>query len=325
MKLHISWFLIENSEQFLYRQDHVSSVQSIPISNIQTGIIENISVSQISELVINGTLFDFRSQNKENISNDFDLCDSIQRNGLLVPIIVRFTAKRNYEVISGNRRLRAFKKLGLRKILCHIVSADDKNAVEILISENIHSRQIDPIEEATIYKKYIDEFGWGGITDLAKKISKSVSYVDRRIKYLDLDEDLKEEISHGIVKPCLADELITIRDSEKRSILIDLIRKRSPSLREFRRMCKDENLVVGDYCYNTSNEKMISKMVNDKEKASRSYEQAIMAFRISLDKLSSIINNLEDDWLIHEFLMEHKRALHKQIDILYREKKKLNH
>jgi ParB family chromosome partitioning protein len=300
-------------------------LQSIPISNIQTGIIENISVSQISGLVINGTLFNFRSQNKDNFSNDFELCDSIQRNGLLVPIIVRFTTRGNFEVISGNRRIRAFKKLGLRKILCHIVYADDKKAIEILLSENIHSRQIDPIEEATIYKKYVEEFGWGGVTDLAKKISKSVSYVDRRIKYLDLEDDLKEEIRSGMVKPCLADELITIKNDEKRSTLIDLIRKRSPSLREFRRICKNESLVVGDFCFNSTNKKMISKMVNDKEKASRSYEQAIMAFRISLDKLSSIINNLEDDWLIHEFLMEHKRALHKQIDILYREKKKLNH
>ncbi len=300
-------------------------MQSIPISSIQNGIIENIPVSRIFELSINGHGFSFRII-KDNISYDFELCDSIQNNGLLVPIIVRLTPSNGFEVISGNRRLRAFKRLGLRKILCHVITADDKKAIEIMLSENIHFKQINPIEEATLYKKYIDEFGWGGISDLAKKISKSVTYVDRRIKFLTLSEELIADIDSGMIKPSLADELVTIKDEEKRSYLAELIRKRSPSLREFRRISKnDELLCTESDVISWNNEYLDSSMINDEEKAQRSFDQAIMALRFSLDKLSSIMDNIDDNWLVHESLMQHKWALSHRIDILYKEKKKLRY
>jgi ParB family transcriptional regulator, chromosome partitioning protein len=76
--------------------------------------------------------------------------------------------------------------LGWRKIICHILEIGDKDAFEISLIENIHRKSLDPLEEAEAFKEYVISFGWGGISDLAAKIGKSISYVDRRIRLLRL-------------------------------------------------------------------------------------------------------------------------------------------
>jgi len=266
-------------------------------------------------------------RNQTNGFDEQELCDSIQKNGLLTPIIVRYTGDDKFEVICGKRRLDAFKKIGLRKILCHIIEADDKKAFEISLIENIHNKKINPIEEAFAFKKYTSNFGWGGITDLAKKISKSISYVDRRIKLLELDDNLKKEIIAGNFKTSIADELLTIKDTSSQSVLTDLIRKRQPTLREFRRIVKEDapkNSQLDDSVFDKNNEtSKIIKTIDVDKKAQRSFDQAIMAIRFSMDKISSIINNNKDNWTLYEIFMQHKQVLHEQIDILYKEKKKI--
>jgi ParB family transcriptional regulator, chromosome partitioning protein len=65
----------------------------------------------------------------------------------------------------------------VKKIPCHILELDDKNAFEISLVENIHRKTLSPIEEAEAFKAYISDFGWGGMSDLATKIGKSKSYI----------------------------------------------------------------------------------------------------------------------------------------------------
>jgi len=306
-------------------------MQSLGLSNTQTGIIENILISKISNLTIRGSEFAFRNYSISD-EEENELCDSILKNGLLVPIIVRYTTQDRYEVISGNRRLNAVRKLGFRKILCHIIDADDKEAFEIALIENIHFKKINPMDEAIAFKKYVQEFGWGAITDLAKKIFKSVSYVDRRIQLFDLPNNLKKDVMDGKLKPSIANELLTVKDGNTKSSLTELISKRSPSLREFRRIVKEkrpsstteEELVAFNF-QNITTTAVVEepKIIDLDQTVKRSFDQAIMSFRFSLDKLSSIIDNNEDNWILYEIFMQHKRVLHDQISILYKEKKKM--
>ena len=113
-----------------------------------------------------------------------DLSRSISEKGLLHPLIVREEKNEGlYQIIAGNRRYVACKALGWRKIPCNIIEVDnDKEAFEISLIENIQRRTLNPIEEAHAFRIYISDFGWGGISDLANKIGKSVSYVDRRLQ-----------------------------------------------------------------------------------------------------------------------------------------------
>jgi ParB family chromosome partitioning protein len=275
-----------------------------------------IPVSRISNLTINGETISLRLMEVDE-QKQLELCNSIQRNGLLNPIIARSLENNQFEVISGKRRIEAFKILGLRKILAHVIDVDDKQAFEISLIENIHSERINPIEEGIAYKEYVEKYGWGGISDLSRIISKSASYVDRRIKLLELPEDLKQDLVSGRLKPSIADELLCIKHPVQKSQLVELIRERSPSLREFRKLAKEKNdLFEGEFI--TS-----SRMVDIDEKTQRTFDQAIVAIRFSMNKLTSIINNNEENWIVYETLMQHKRVLHEQIDILYKEKRKI--
>jgi ParB family chromosome partitioning protein len=291
-------------------------MQSIEISSSQKGIITEISLSKISDLTINGRVVSFRIKEIDE-HKQMELCYSIQRNGLLNPIIVRSLDNDQFELISGKRRIDAFKTLGLRKILAHVVDINDRQAFEMKLIEDIHSDKISPIEEGIAYKNYVKEYGWGGITELAKNLSKSVSYVDRRIKLLELPEDLLQSVNQGKLKPSIADELLCIKNPDQKSEIIDLVRERSPSLRELRRAVKKTHANIEEEVVQNT------KMVDIDEKTQRSFDQAIIAIRFSMSKLTSIITNNEENWIVYETLMQHKRVLHEQIDILIKEKRKL--
>lgn len=304
--------------------DFYNIVQSIEISDNQSGVLDNISLSKITGLRINDNEVSIRSKPINNDAQD-ELCNSILKNGLLNPIIVRSFGDGMFQLISGRRRVEAFKRLGLRKILSHIIDVDDKKAYEISLIECLHTERISPLEEGVAFKKYVQEFGWGGISDLASRIDKSVTYIDRRIKLLELPEELQNDVNMGELKPSLASELLAIKNPQEQSRLALLIKERSPSLREFRRMVKQstiesgaQNVFVGE---GESGQK--SRMLDIQDKTERSFDQTIIAIRMCMNKISSVIANNEDNWIVYETLMHHKRVLHEQIDILYREKKKL--
>jgi ParB family chromosome partitioning protein len=65
-----------------------------------------------------------------------------------------------YEIVAGTRRYNAFKMLGWRKILSHLVELDDKDAFEVSLIENIHSKNLKPIEEARAFQDYVTNYGW---------------------------------------------------------------------------------------------------------------------------------------------------------------------
>ena len=142
-------------------------------SNSINGLLDNIDISKIKP---------FRYSYRRNINEDLaELCYSIKQKGLLHPIIVRMIEDGEYEIVAGTRRYNAFKMLGWRKILSHVVELDDKDALEVSLIENIHSKNLNPIEEARAFQDYVTNYGWGGISELAIRLGKSVSYVDKRI------------------------------------------------------------------------------------------------------------------------------------------------
>ena len=268
------------------------------------GILENIFISKISNLTIGGNEFSLRNFSKVD-ENENELCDSILENSLLMPIIIRYKIHDRFEVISGNRRLKSFRKLGLKKILSHVIDADDRKAFEISLIENIHTNKINPIDEAIAFKKYVAEFGWGGITDLAKRIFKSVSYVDRRIKLLDLTDDLKNDVMEGKLKPSIADELLSVKDANTRSSLTELTKKRSLSIRELRRIVSEKRSSSTEqlaFDLQKTTATVETKMIDLDQNIKRSFDQAIISIRLSLNKLSSIIDKMKTTGYYMKFL-----------------------
>jgi ParB family transcriptional regulator, chromosome partitioning protein len=245
---------------------------------------------------------------------------SIKEKGLLQPIVVRSKGE-YYEIVAGNRRYQACATLRWRKIICHVVELNDKEAFEVSLIENMQRRNLDPIEEAHAFKNYVLTFGWGGISELASKIGKSVSYVDKRIRLLDLPADILDSILKFEINRSAAEELLSIRDNHMQSRLAQIIRERRLSSRQTRELVKvqEEGSV-----YNFDEKRTFQKkLVDIDRKTQKSFDKSILAIRFAMNTLSTIMEYIEDNWIVYEILMQHKNMLHAQIDLLIKEKRKL--
>lgn len=251
-----------------------------------------------------------------------ELAKSIAQQGLLQPIIVRTQRGSDYfEIVAGNRRYEACRALGWRKIVCHVLELDDKEAFEVTLIENIQRENLNPIEEAQAFKIYVDEYGWGGITDLASKLGKSVSYVDKRIRLLNSPPELIESISDRLISPSTAEELISINDERIIHNFVEVINQRQLSSRKVRKLVKEH---VKESTSNIYDFKEVGdKIIDIDSKVQRSFDKSIIALRLAASRLAAIIESMEDNWIVYEILMQHKNMLHSQIDILIKEKKKL--
>lgn len=259
-----------------------------------------------------------RSNIDDNLVN---LSKSIQQKGLLQPILVRVKGE-HLEIVAGNRRYKACKALGWRKILCHIVELSDKEAFEVSLIENIQRKSLNPIEEAQAFKKYVTDFGWGGITDLAIKIGKSASYVTKRIGLLDLPANVIDSILNSEIPVSVAEEISSLKGNNMQKELVRVIQDKHLSLRRTRMYIKAAEDHVNTII--PSDFRNISTCDKDHEKIQKSFDKSIVALRVAMMTLGDVINNIQENWIPYEFLMQHKRMLNVQIDILIREKIKLN-
>jgi ParB family transcriptional regulator, chromosome partitioning protein len=280
-------------------------------SNSINGLLDNIDISKIKP---------FRYSYRRNITEDLhELCYSINEKGLLHPILVRMIDEGEYEIVAGTRRYNACKLLGWRKILAHVVELDNKDAFEVSLIENIHSKNLNPIEEGRAFQDYITNYGWGGISDLATRLGKSIGYVDRRIRFLDLPTDVIDSLSEGSLSLTIADELLPLKEKEQQSKLAELIKKRKLSSRQVRELKTEMKNSENPYDVLDFQ----TKIIDIDAKTQKSFDKAIIAIRVAMNKLASVINDIGDNWTAYEMLLQHKNMLHNQIDILYKEKKKI--
>lgn len=180
-------------------------------SYVQPGFVEELDVGRIRPS---------KHFPRSKFRSVDELMASVLEVGLLEPIVVRPMTEQNrgFEIVAGNRRLEACKRLGMRKIPSHIVEFDDREAYEASLIENIQHRTLDPVEEAEAFKKYVDDYGYGGISELAKRIGKSASYVSRRIALLKLPDNVKEELLRRRKTPSIAQELLSLDEEDRNGI-----------------------------------------------------------------------------------------------------------
>jgi len=256
-------------------------------------------------------------QLRASISNLDELVESISKIGLLQPIVVRANRSNNFEVVAGNRRLKACKKLGWGRVACHLVELDDKQAFEASIIENLQRNTLNPIEEGLAYRKYVQEFGWGGITELAEKLSKSAGYICKRIKLTELPNEMIDLISRSEISVAIGEELLPIGDKDTQAKLTEIIQERKLSSRVVRKLVKkiENNNVSEDVLYNFTDS-------NDYDKMCRIFDKMINSIRLLIKKLATIIETVEDKWIFYDTLMQHKHVLHEQIDLLIKERRK---
>lgn len=115
-----------------------------------------------------------------------DLVNSIREQGILEPIVVANTPA-GYQIIAGERRWRSAKILGLPKVPVVVKNVSPQVMLEMSIVENVQREDLNPIERAQAYKRLIDEFGLS-VTEVAKRVGKSLPYISNTIRLLTLPD-----------------------------------------------------------------------------------------------------------------------------------------
>ena len=248
-----------------------------------------------------------------------ELAASIREHGLIQPITVR-PAEVGFEIVSGHRRYNACKLLRWKKIPCIVRILSDKAAFEIQLVENIQRKSLDPIEEAEAFKKYIVDYGWGGVSHLAKVISKSEQNISARIQLLRLPKEILYEISQKNLGVSHAMELVNL-DEGYQQLLKDAIIDENLSVKNIREITKaskkeiELEQVIGDYNYNTSSQQDTSP-----KRQIKIFKKSLLVLRMLLSNLDGLINeanetlNPEERVEFLNVLMKFRLYTHSMID-----------
>ena len=182
-----------------------------------------------------------------------DLVKSIQKKGVLQPLLVRPQPIGGYEIIAGERRYRASQKAGLQQVPVIIKDFDDKDALEVALIENLQREDLNPLEEAEAYIRLLKEYQYTQ-ENLAEVLGKSRSYIANMMRLVELPEKIKElleskQLTAGHARALLGVEKaenlaleiinkgLTVRETEK---LAD--KNKNPTQKRIKIQEKDEDI-----------------------------------------------------------------------------------
>lgn len=160
-----------------------------------------------------------------------DLIASIQEKGVIQPISVRKIGPDEYELIAGERRLRAAKEAKLDKIPVTIRDVNDEDMLELSLIENIQREDLSPIEEARAYKRLSDEFQLTH-EDISKKVGKDRSTITNTLRLLNLPKEIQDNVSRETISTGHARVLLGIDDISLQNSICDAIVKKGLSVRQ---------------------------------------------------------------------------------------------
>ena len=172
-----------------------------------------------------------------------ELKHSILQNGLIQPITVRRSAQGKYELISGERRLRACRDIGFKTIPAYIIRVDTKEAMLALaLIENIQREKLNPIEVATAYRRLIDECNLSQ-EQVSDKVGKDRSTITNSLRLLKLPAQIQESIIKQEISAGHARALINIYDENIQLQILSKIKKNNLSVRNVEQLVKQVNEV----------------------------------------------------------------------------------
>ncbi|MBR1870984.1 MAG: ParB/RepB/Spo0J family partition protein [Kiritimatiellae bacterium] len=144
-----------------------------------------------------------------------ELADSIQSNGVIQPLVVRRRTDGKYELIAGERRLRASVIAGLKKVPAVLVDAHDQKAAEWTLIENIQRRDLNVIEEAEGYRLLLDKFDLTQ-ENLSERIGKSRPSIANALRLLELPDEVKQLLTQNLISTGHAKVLLSEEDEKMR-------------------------------------------------------------------------------------------------------------
>jgi len=166
------------------------------------------------------------------------LAESIRRQGLLQPVIVRPRAAGGYELIAGERRWRAAKEAGIESVPALIREADDRDSLLLALVENVAREQLSAVEEARAYAALVDEFGLT-LGELAERVGRSKPSVSNRLRLLELPDEVLWMLVRGELTEGHARAVLAVPDAAERKRLAQRIVRGGLSVRAAERAAQN--------------------------------------------------------------------------------------
>ena len=159
-----------------------------------------------------------------------ELKESIEKNGLLQPIIVKKAVK-GYYIIAGERRYRAFELLGRKEIPAIVKEMTDEEMMVFAVLENLQREDLSALEESESYKNLMDKMSLTQ-EELAKKLGKSRPYIANSLRLLKLPVEIKNKLEQGVISAAHARTLLALKTKKAMEDVCTLVIERKMSVRE---------------------------------------------------------------------------------------------
>ena len=214
-------------------KDPENNIQSVDDKNADK-VVGNIIELDIDAIEINP----FQPRSNFNEESLQELATSIRELGVIQPITVRKTDFNRYQLISGERRLRASKKAGLTSVPAYIRIANDQESLTMALVENIQRHDLDPIEIALSYQRLIDEIQLTQ-EEMSNRVGKKRSTIANYLRLLKLDPIIQTGIRDGFISMGHGRALINIEDQDVQSEIYQKIIFQNLSVRETETLVKN--------------------------------------------------------------------------------------
>lgn len=218
-------------------KDQTSEVQKEAIKKTIADPVERVNI------VLNVPIEHIRA-NPNQPRKEFDeerleeLAESLKTHGLIQPITVRYIGEKRFELISGERRLRAAKLAGIPEIPAYIREADDEQSMAFALIENIQREDLNPLEVAMAYKRLVVEFEYTQ-AEVANRVGKNRTTVTNMMRLLHLPDFIQTALIGNEISIGHARALITIEDKKAQSAILDKIIKQGWNVRQVEDAVRD--------------------------------------------------------------------------------------
>lgn len=207
-------------------KDPSNDIQSVQDKNADK-VIGNIVELDIDFIEVNP----FQPRTKFSEESLRELASSIKELGIIQPITVRKLGLNKYQLVSGERRFRASKLLGLETIPAYVRIANDQESLEMALVENIQRQDLDPIEIALSYQRLIDEINLTQ-EQMSERVGKKRSTIANYLRLLKLDPIIQTGMRDGFISMGHGRALITIEDQSAQLDIYEKILADKLSVRE---------------------------------------------------------------------------------------------
>ncbi len=199
---------------------------------------ENEVVEEVSLDEIRPNPYQPRKHFDEDALNE--LAESIKQSGVFQPVILRQSSIKGYELIAGERRVRASRIAGQKTIPAIIRQLDEERMIEIAVVENLQREDLSPLEEAEAYNVFMDKLGLTQV-EVAERMGKSRPYIANYLRLLSLPESVKEMVNREQLSMGQARTLLGLKDKKKITSLAQKVVKENLTVRQLEELVQRTN------------------------------------------------------------------------------------